>query len=158
MPRAYKPPATPQPNANVADQLKRAGTQPIQVAPGGPQGQRQQLEADQAAVPLPDSQEQMQQAMMAAKNFTPPQPLDRPTDYPGEPITAGLPIGAGAGSDQLAAPYMQPAQSDFQKFAPWLPMLELLASKPGTTVGTRNFIRQIRAAQAASQQYPVRPS
>lgn len=64
--------------------------QPVRVASGQPYGQRQAQEAAQRAVPLPAA---------------PPVAFDRPTEYPTEPLTAGLPVGPGPGPEALALPF-----------------------------------------------------
>lgn len=73
-----------------------AGTQPVKSAKSVVQGDRQRRESAQQVIPLPATQ-------------GPPKPgsltsLTAPTERPGEPITAGLPFGAGPGPDSLTMP------------------------------------------------------
>lgn len=79
MPRRRRPGSYPQrTDLNV---------QPAVAPPGQPYGQRKaQIEAQQA-IPLP----------------APPR-LDRPTENPDEPITAGLPVGPGPGPEAVITP------------------------------------------------------
>lgn len=83
--------------------------QPVKVAPGGQYGSRTKLEQAQKAVPLPTAGSaqgappappQAQQG--GAPAALPGQlPFDRASARPTEPITAGLPVGAGPGPEAL---------------------------------------------------------
>ncbi len=73
----------------------RKGIQPVRAPTGGPQGQRQQLETAQQAIPLPAGP-------VPPGGAAPPNgvPVSRPdvfgvTSRPGEPLTAGAPAGPG---------------------------------------------------------------
>lgn len=71
----------------------------------------------------------------------PPQ-LTGPTRRPDEPVTAGIDMGAGPGSEALG---MASATPDLGRLANYLPVLEVLASRPGTTQDMRNFVRLVRS-------------
>lgn len=100
-----------QPGANPGG----GATQPVTVAPGGPYGQRQQLESMQRGMPLPGPGAAapggpvvapgggMQAALQAALAARPPgdQGLTAPTARPAEPVTHGLPVGPGAGPEAV---------------------------------------------------------
>lgn len=77
---------------------------------------------------------------------TEPVPLGAPTDRPGEPVTAGVPVGPGPGAEVLGLP----DESGVDDLAMWLPMLEFAASQPGASVQTRNFVRRLRGATPVS--------
>lgn len=82
-------------------------TQPVRTATGQPYGQAQALEQAQQAAPLPQ-QAPMDQILGAAQNFNfNPVQLNAPTARPNEPITQGLPMGAGAGPEVLNIPQNQ---------------------------------------------------
>lgn len=77
--------------------------QPVQVAAGQPYGARQEQVAAQKAVPLPAA---------PPVPVPPPSPAPgsfgsflRPTEKPSEPLTAGLPFGAGPGTEAVAGPW-----------------------------------------------------
>ena len=72
-------------------------------------------------------------------------PIDRPTERPDEPLTAGLPIGPGPGPEVLGAIPDDDAL-DAQALAPYLPTLELMASSPNASTAMRNFVRRLRSA------------
>ena len=113
------------------------------VAPGAPQGQRQAMEQQQAALPLPDGTDQVKQAVGAAQQMTPPPAFDRPSEMPNEPLTAGMASGPGAGPEAFVPPNLD--DSDRLLMAPWLPVLELLSTRPGTSQSTRNVVRIMRS-------------
>lgn len=70
-------------------------------------------------------------------------PLDAPSNRPGEPVTAGVPIGPGVGMEALG---LQSADAiDIEEIAKYLPTLELMASQPSATTATRNWVRRLRA-------------
>ena len=77
--------------------------QPVTVASGQPYGARQEQVAAQRALPLP--------AAPPVPAPPPPAPgalpggrgpFTRPTEYPDEPLTAGMSIGPGPGPEALA--------------------------------------------------------
>lgn len=70
---------------NRSDLNEKPRTQPVRAAPQEVYGQRGQMEAAQAQLPLPGS--------MGA--------MDRPTDRPAEPLQAGMPTGPGPGPQAL---------------------------------------------------------
>lgn len=74
--------------------------QGIKTAPGQAYGAQARQAEGQAAIPLPQS------PAPQAMPFTPPQPggFAAPTQNPGEPVTAGLPLGAGPGPEILNQP------------------------------------------------------
>lgn len=76
------------------------------VPTGLPYGEAQSLQQQQSAVPVPAQADQMQQIdWQRIGNMAQAHPtdqvvgLDAPTQRPDEPITEGLPMGAGAGPD-----------------------------------------------------------
>lgn len=98
-------------------------------------GQRGEQMAAQRAIPLPNRQAQnaptagptaapgpasLADALSAAQGMVPPTGgLDAPTAYPDQPLTAGLPMGAGPGPEAIPLPvdpvldYLRAAYRDF---------------------------------------------
>lgn len=86
------------------------------------------------------AQAQAQQQVPMAT--TPPGSMgafSRPTERPGEPVTAGLPSGPGPGPEVLGS---GPPGEGLRRL---LPVLELLASQPDADPAAVNWIRQLRA-------------
>lgn len=75
--------------------------QPVKTAPGQPYGQAGAQAQAQRALPLPATPP-VQAAAPSTQSGPPPGMLAQPTARPGEPVTAGLPIGAGPGPEALA--------------------------------------------------------
>ncbi len=74
-------------------------------------------------------------------------PLSRPSEAPGEPITAGAGFGPGPGPGARGAlaPGAMGPTPDMQALAQYLPVLELLAMRPNTSNKVRNLVRKMKA-------------
>lgn len=125
------------------------GSQAIQTARGGQYGSQAASAAAQKAVPLPNMQQGISTNQMpAGPALTPGSvPLNMPTARPQEPISEGASFGPGRGLQDLALPAPPPAEPpiDPELFRVYLPMLEAVASQPGSSYATRSFVRRIRA-------------
>jgi hypothetical protein len=64
--------------------------------------------------------------------------LETPTQFPDEPITAGLPIGAGPG------PSTDTRMEETIQLRRYLPLLELYLDQPDTPNSVRSLFRYIR--------------
>ncbi len=62
------------------------------------------------------------------------------TQFPDEPITAGLPVGAGPGPDR------DTRQADTQKLRKYLPLMALYLDRPDTPDSVRNLYRYIKGS------------
>jgi hypothetical protein len=72
--------------------------------------------------------------------------LYAPTQRPEEPITSGIPMGAGPGPEVLGI--NQPSadtDADRQKLLSYLPALETIAQSPSSSQSFRNYVRLLRA-------------
>ena len=66
-----------------------------------------------------------------------------PTSRPDEPVTAGIDMGAGAGSEALMM--QQPDDTNFRaNIAAYMPVLAYVAGLPNTSPETRAAIRKLR--------------
>jgi len=82
----------------------------------------------------------------AAAAQAPVTPLFAPTQRPDEPITAGIPMGAGPGPEVLGI--NQPSadtDADRQRLLSYLPALEAIAQSPTSSQSFRNYVRLLRA-------------
>lgn len=73
-------------------------------------------------------------------------PLYAPTQRPEEPVTSGIPMGAGPGPEVLGM--NQPSadtDADRQKLLSYLPALETIAQSPSSSQSFRNYVRLLRA-------------
>jgi hypothetical protein len=73
--------------------------------------------------------------------------LTEPTMRPEEPITAGVDIGAGPGSEALTMPNQMPNQDpDIEMVRRFLPAMEFWASQPGSSQATKDYVVYLRGA------------
>jgi hypothetical protein len=73
---------------------------------------------------------------------TPVTPLFAPSQRPEEPITNGIDMGAGAGSEALAM--RQPDDTNFRSnITSYKPVLNYISDLPSTSPETRQAIRQL---------------
>lgn len=72
-------------------------------------------------------------------------PLYAPTQRPDEPVTAGIPMGAGPGPEVLGINTNQDTESDRARLISYLPALEAAASDPNSSQAFRNYVRMVRA-------------
>lgn len=139
-----------------------------QGTPGTPYSNRSDLRT--AAMPMTrftgqeygqaTAQEQAQRIVPVAPPPTPapaapssqgiPQlpPFDRPTEFPDEPLFAGMPYGPGAGPEALAAmpgiSNQTPTAADLERMRSVLPALEKIADLTDSNPEFRAFVRQLR--------------
>ena len=104
-------------------------------------GDTTQTAADAAGAPLaktPDVKGMPMGQMEAGAAQTPVTPLFAPTERPGTPITHGIDVGPGAGSDALMMNQIQ--QDDKDIVAKYLPSLSAMASQQDTPKSFRSFV------------------
>lgn len=141
----------------------RTDLQAVKVAPSKQYGQAAAQAAAQRAVPLAGatSPGPMPTGGAPAAGAPAPRPmpgvmpgavtpLDAPTQRPSEPLTAGMPMGPGAGPEALGALAPRP-ENGVADLAPYLPVLEFMASRPNATSQTRNLVRRLRASTPTAQ-------
>jgi hypothetical protein len=68
--------------------------------------------------------------------------LNEDTAMPDVPVTDGADAGAGAGSEVLSSSASQGASS---YAATYLPVLEFMASRPGSSDAARNLVRKLKS-------------
>ena len=122
---------------------RKGSGQKVQVETGQTYGDRVAQEEAQEAIPL--------------SKITPGQmgPAGRPSERPSEPLTAGAPIGAGAGPDILPQPMRSPDNELSERLASYLPILEAKAAMPEATANFRMFVRRVRHASSKSSSSPI---
>jgi len=77
------------------------------------------------------------------ESLTPVTPLFAPSQRPEEPITNGIDMGAGAGSEALAM--RQPDDTNFRAaISSYMPVLAYISDLPNTSPETRKAIRQLK--------------
>lgn len=105
----YRKPSKPAPVSGPGALSRRTDGGPAQAVKemgGGRYGERKQLTEMQAGAPMAGRPQTPQPkltraSVQAASNLPPVTPLTAPTQRPDEPLTAGMPFGAGPGSEAL---------------------------------------------------------
>lgn len=91
--------------------------------------------------------------MDAAQRSAPPDnPLAQPSFNPSEPVTAGMPIGAGTNSSTPLNVQTSP-DPDIVAFAKWMPMLEMAASQPDASSSLRALVFRVRGQMPVNHDY-----
>lgn len=72
-------------------------------------------------------------------------PLYAPTQRPDEPITQGVPFGAGAGPEALMMNQNMDTDADKIRMLSYLPALEAASQDPNSSQAFRNYVRILRA-------------
>ena len=107
-----------------------------------------EMAATKAGAPLaktPDVRGARASDVRAAAAGEPITPLYAPTQRPEEPITTGIPMGAGAGPEVLGMNVSQDTEADRARLISYLPALEAAAADPNSSQAFRNYVRMVRA-------------
>jgi len=72
-------------------------------------------------------------------------PLDAPTQFPGEPVTTGINMGPGAGTEVMYANNQTLSAEDLNKLREALPTMLRVAESPSSTNAYRNFVRYVKS-------------
>jgi hypothetical protein len=102
-----------------------------------------QYAADKAGAPLAKSGGVRLSEAPVVPTGAPLAGLYDPTNRPDEPVTTGIDMGAGRGSDALMM--QQPDDTNFRaKIMEYMPVLAYVSTLPNTSPETRAAIRQLR--------------
>jgi hypothetical protein len=138
-------PSNPAPVSGPGAMSQRTDGQPITYIPGGEYGEGQELIDLQRGAPLAEAS-----SPTAGADYQPqgpavtPVPLGAGTAYPDEPITAGVDVGAGPGSEVMGLPNQD--RDWVAQLAPYLPALEFAAGRPSASPIMRRAVRTIKLA------------
>jgi hypothetical protein len=155
MPRGARQPG---PGTNRTD-LASPTPAPIQTAPGQTYGEAGAQQAAQQAVPTANGptavpggapQVGMDQIMAQATANNGPgnsMLLNRPTERPNEPVTAGLPVGPGAGPESLQGVGAVARDNAVQQ-GTLAHLLTSIAQAPGATDALRDLASRAQAGNA----------
>lgn len=142
----YRQPSNPAPVSGPGALSRRTDgggpgdQQPVRVPTGGSYGEASQLQQLQQAAPLAATPGGDTAQPAAAP--IPMTPFGAPTEQPGVPVTDGAALGAGAGLEALG---LNPQKDeDLQRLVQYLPVLEHMASQPGSARAARNLVRQLK--------------
>ena len=111
-------------------------------------GEGVETKAIQQGAPMartPDVRAARASEVRAAAEQVPVTPLFAPSQRPDEPITAGIPMGAGPGPEVLGINNNLDTQEDKDRMISYLPALEVMAASPNSSQAFRNYVRMLRA-------------
>jgi hypothetical protein len=117
--------------------------------PSSGYGEGVETAAIKSAAPLaktPDVRGATPTDVRQATKAAPVTSLYAPTERPGEPVTTGIALGAGAGPEVIGMNQM-PTEDDLNfraNIQAYMPVLSYVASLPGTSPETRKAIRQLK--------------
>ena len=145
-------PANPAPVSGPGNLSKRVdggpgSKQAIQNLPDAGYGEQAEFRSAQAGAPIQKVEPPSQGAPGGAPAGPLPPPLDAPTNRSGEPVTAGVDLGAGPGSDILGLfDPSQMAADDVRYMLGYLPTLQYIVdSDPRANTSTRALVRYLRS-------------
>lgn len=95
-------------NVSATGGAGQSGTQPARYMSGLAYGQGQAQMQQQTAAPMAGNPVATASATPTAPQLPPVMGLTEPTQRPDEPITSGVDVGAGMGSDAVTLPGMVP--------------------------------------------------
>jgi len=125
------------------------GTQPAKAMTGGQYGENKDMQELQTSAPMAASPTFAATPSMGRTVSAPTGqqivPLDAPTQRPNEPVTTGIDVGAGPGSEVMYAKDQTLAAEDRQRMITALPTLSLLAESPSASNAFRNYVRYLRS-------------
>ena len=148
----YRKPTNPAPVSGPGALSQRTDGQPARYAAGMAYGEGQDFYELQTQAPMSGGQSApaslpLNQGSALADYAKEVLPFDAPTQYPDDPMTAGLRTGAGAGPEILSTPSMIAAQNseDVARLMAVLPIYARIAESPNASNAMRNFYRYLRS-------------
>jgi hypothetical protein len=134
----YQAPRNPAPVSGPGALSQRTDGQPVAQLPDARYGEQAEFQGAQDGAPMAAGGPPLDLSGVV--------PLDAPTQMPGQPVTAGAPLGPGPGTEVL--PAAQESEEEMQRAMRFLPPLMFLASQPGSSPSTRQLVRQLSAQRS----------
>lgn len=142
-------PANPAPVSGPGALSQRTDGGPGQTAmqmPDAAYGEQADFQDIQNGAPMmADPMAMGMDPMAAGPSAPPPMPLNAPTARPGEPITEGIPMGAGANDLQGVQDVMS---EDMQMLTKYLPAMRHMAEQEGVPRSFQLFTKYLESYQA----------
>ena len=133
------------PQYNPANVNGRGGNGQSGDYKGFAYGQNQALAEQKAGAPLATTSTPSAPRPVVAPGIPQAVPLTAPTQNPDEPVTAGIPVGPGAGPEALKLPQNSDTDADKARLISYLPALEVAANQPNSSQAFRNYVRLLKA-------------
>ena len=136
----YQPPAKPAPVSGPGKLSRRTDGQPSAQLTDAAYGEQKTFQEAQGGAPMAQATASPGVSPLDMSGVT---PFDAPSQFPGEPVTAGVDAGAGPGSAALGLGGMDPSLRYTKAL---LPALEIAASMPNASVEFRQMVRRLAAS------------
>lgn len=133
------------PQYNPANVNGRGGNGQSGDYKGFAYGQNQALAEQKAGAPLASAPTSSAPRPVVPAGVPQAVPLTAPTQNPDEPVTTGIPVGAGAGPEALKLPQNTDTDVDKARLISYLPVLEVAANQPNSSQAFRNYVRLLKA-------------
>lgn len=151
-PGGYRRPSNPAPVSGPGSLSRRTDTQPKRQLPDAGYGEQAAFQDAQSFPMAGNALGPGIPAPSAGMGMSGPPvdvvPFGAPSSRSDEPITAGIDMGAGPGSASLGmldeATIQQRADTD--QLIRYLPVLEFLANRPGSSASLRSIVRNLKAS------------
>jgi hypothetical protein len=143
----YRTPANPAPASGPGKLSRRTDGQPLRQLPNAEYGEQKNYQAQQRMAPAAESGIDVTAANAPSPvDMSQITPMNAPSQYPNEAVTAGADRGMGPSADALGLPTQAPiAPEVLSSLRDMLPALELMASNPMVSPEFRNFVRDVFA-------------
>lgn len=140
----YQPPAKPAAVSGPGKYSQRTDGQPMEQLPDAAYGEQKTFQQAQKAGPMAQAPQPGQAGQpVSPLDMSRITPLDAPSEFAQEPVTAGADAGPGPGASVLGLPTSDPSMQYAKEL---LPALEIAASMPHQTVEFRQMVRRLRAS------------
>lgn len=145
----YRRPANPAPVSGPGAMSRRTDGQPISTLPDAAYGEQKTFREIQSGAPMggggspeqPGAGNPLPVSPLDTSNVV---PLSEPSQFPGEPVTAGADAGPGPGASVLGL--VAPPDPADQYARQLLPVLQIAATMPFSSVELRQLYRRLRAS------------
>lgn len=144
----YRKPSAPAPASGPGRLSRRTDGGPgqkLRTAPSASYGEAQELTDLQREAPLALTDGALSPSQGGSGAPVEVIPFGAPTMVPGQPVTAGAPMGAGPGPDALGITPDAVFSEDRRQLLRYLPVLEYIANGPNALPSMRALVRRIKA-------------
>ncbi len=115
---------------------KRTDRQGAKQLPNAAYGEQKQFQAEQAGAPMAKTPNPMADVV----------PLTEPTRRPDEPVTTGVDVGPGAGSEILGLKTPTDVTlEDLNKLSKYMPLMMQYADSPQSSGTMKAFVKYLRS-------------
>jgi hypothetical protein len=141
----YQAPQKPAMVSGPGKYSQRTDGQPKAQLPDAAYGEQKTYQQQQSGAPMAQAGTGLSNPGPAPADLSRVTPMGAPSQFPGEPVTAGADGGAGPSAGILGLGQQPLNDQGFAEVAQILPTLELMATSPMATDEFRAFVREVYA-------------